>query len=368
MRSMKSLLGIIGVMALALALAACSDDDKPTTDGGNGKLDKGTVIKKDGTVPPPTKLTCSGDLKCKDLVMSRLIFPDATTATKIGVDFNGDDAVDNALGSILGALSGMTSSLNLQESIDETTYQGGTMILLRLEAKDFTNEAKSAAQAWLGAEQECCTSKDLATCKSEAMASCFSGSYTHYVADNSPTDAIFGGTITGGNINYGSMDSTMTIQLPITDAGVISLSLKAVHLMGKLSGDTITDGILAGAVTKKDLDENLLPTIAKMLDDTLNDPNGDQTTKDTIKTLFDTNPEDGHISTKEVADNSLIKTFLAGDVDVDGDGQMELSLGIAFEAVGCTINETGTPPDSGTTTPDTGVTPDSAAADAGTSG
>jgi hypothetical protein len=47
---------------------------------------------------------------------------------------------------------------------------------------------------------------------------------------------------------------------------------------------------------------------------------------------------------------------------------MELSLGIAFEAVGCTIDESGAPPDGGTTTPDTGVTPDAGASDVGTSG
>jgi hypothetical protein len=33
----------------------------------------------------------------------------------------------------------------------------------------------------------------------------------------------------------------------------------------------------------------------------------------------------------------LIRTFLAGDVDVDGDGTRELSVGVGLSAVRCSI-------------------------------
>jgi hypothetical protein len=370
MCSLKSLWSALIIAALALSVAACSDDD---TNKDSGVSD-GPNIKKDGIVPPPTKLTCNGD--CKDLVMDSLTFPDTTTAATVGVDYTGDGTVDNALGSILGALSGITSSLDLQKSIDNALHQGTTIMLLRMQAANFATAATAASQAWVGQKMACCTSiTDEDKCKTEAMAGCYGGSHTFFT-DNTASDpkAIFGGSITGGKFQFGSMSSTMSLNLPITGAGALELSLKGVHLMGDVNaaGTKITNGILAGVVTKEDLDTKLLPQIATMLNNTLNDATVDKTTKDTIKTLFDTDA-DGQIAEAEVKDNALIKTFLAGDVDVDGDGKMELSLGISFTATSATIDESGTAPDAGGPTPDAGgPTPDAgadmAAIDAATGG
>ena len=47
----------------------------------------------------------------------------------------------------------------------------------------------------------------------------------------------------------------------------------------------------------------------------------------------------GLYTEEEVKDNDIIKAFLQGDVDVDGDGTPELSLGVGFEAVAATIKE-----------------------------
>lgn len=334
---------IAAVLCSFLLVGACSDDSGETPkDGGNG--DK-SVLPDQG--PLPTKLTCNND--CYDFVFDGLTFPDSTTASKIGHDYDNDGAIDNALGSILGALSGVATTLDLQKSIDEGMYAGSTIILLRTQAKDKVTDPGTMAQAWVGASQTCCPDKtDPVACKAAAKAGCFSGSHAFWPETNPPQkDALFNGSLSGGKFVYGP--SAMTINLPMTSQGTLSLNLKQVFIKGKLSADgkTITDGVLAGAITKSDLDNSLIPTVTKMLNNTLTDPKTDKTTKDTILQLFDAD-KDTKVTDQEVKDNSLIKMFLAGDVDIDGDKVKELSLGIAFTAISSTIQMTpGPTPDMG---------------------
>jgi hypothetical protein len=347
-------------VTLTMLVAACSDDDN----GGNGKTDSKVTNKETGpqpdTGPPPTELVCNSD--CKDFVFSKITLPDSTTASKIGWDYDGDGSKNNALGSILGALSGMAGSLNIQESVDDGVNTGGTLVLLRIQADDFKTDDDSKAQAWTGESIECCSNPDdSAACAAEAKTKCFGGSSTFYPAADSPKDALFKGGIAASAMQYGP--SKLKFILPFgNDAGNLDLNLKAVYLVGKMAADgtSISEGVLAGAISKSELDNTLIPKIAEMLDKTLNDPDQEQQIKDTITTLFDTD-KDGSITKEEVAGNSIIKTFLSGDVDVDGDGENELSLGVGFEAVSCTIDDKGTAPDAGPQ-PDAG-TPDAAAGD-----
>jgi len=352
----------IGSLFLVLTLAmfvGCSDDD-------NGKLDKGPPDVDTGpepdTGPPPTEIVCNSD--CADFVMSKITLPDSATASKIGWDYNGDGTKDNALGSILGALSGMAGSLNIQEAVEGGVNSGSTLILMRMQADNWSNDDSSKAQSWTGAKMDCCADPDdTAGCAAEAKTKCFNGSTTFYPDSESPTDALFKGSITANDILYGP--AKLKFVLPFTGAGALDLNLKAVYLQGKMAADgkSITDGILAGAISKTELDTTLIPKIADMLNTTVQDPTTEQQVKDTITTLFDTD-QDGAITQEEVAGNSIIKTFLSGDVDVDGDGEMELSLGVGFEAVSATIDDKGTAPDAGPQ-PDQGTTPDAGAPDAG---
>ena len=128
-------------------------------------------------------------------------------------------------------------------------------------------------------------------------------------------------------------------------------------------GKSITNGILAGAITQDDLNNNLIPTIKDMLNKTLGDATTDPQVKNIITSLFDAD-QDGTITEAEVKNSTVVETFLGGDVDVDGDGVKELSLGVSFTAVAATIDETGTPPDAGPD-PDVGPAPDVATDDAG---
>lgn len=325
---------IAAAIALAVGSAAgCSDDSgNGNGDGGGGNGSDGTVKKQ-----KPAPLKCNND--CKSFVISEIKVPkDATQAKDFGVDFDNNGTVDNALGSILSALAGVSKGLDIQATLSQTVNEGGTIVLFKIQATDFSNDPNAAAQAWLGEDKKCCPNagKDATKCATEAKTTCWSGSAEFTIASSSPKDATFPGSISGGKIKFGPAE--LSLELPLTSAGAISLSLKQAQFTGTLStdGKTITDGKLSGAITKSDLDNNVIPAVAKLLDSTIKGTTVSDDTKKQIKNLFDKN-SDGTITKEEVAGNDLIKTFLAGDVDIDGDGKSELSLGIGFKAVGAVI-------------------------------
>jgi hypothetical protein len=333
-----------GVLLLSLlALAGCSTGrgsvpllDGPPVDGlattPDGGVPDGRVPD---SVPAITEIDCN--LDCKDFVVSRLILPEAATASKVGADLDGDGAIDNALGSILGALAGVSSSMSLQQELDGAVYGGDAVMLIRLQAASFTNAPSSVAQAWRGESQTCCTDpKDLVACEAEAAAGCYNGNHTFTPHPTDDYSTILGGSITAGAIRYGP--SKLTLALKISGGSTLDLNLLSVYLLGTLDSPGIADGVIAGALPKAELDSKVIPAITDILNDELSDPSTPQSTIDTILSLFDSDG-DKVIAVSEVQNNALIETFLAGDVDVDKDGEKELSLGIGFEAVPAVIQK-----------------------------
>jgi hypothetical protein len=285
-------------------------------------------------LPPPDTvgwdiLTTTG----KDYVVTRFVVPSGTS--QVGVDFNGDGVVDNALGTILGSIGAMAPSMDLQEQIDLSVYSGSLLELFRVFAKDLTNDPGAVMQAWIGTSQTCCTSTTVvATCQSEAQQTCFNGSHSFTPDPTSPTNTVLAGPITAGKAAFKA--KTMVFQLPLSTAGTVSLLLKEAHVQGDITASGITNGIVAGAIGQTDLQTKVIPAVATILNDLLQDPTVDPQTKNTVTTLFDTNG-DNKIDATEVAGNSIIKMFLSGDVDVDGDGVKELSVGLGFTATTATI-------------------------------
>jgi hypothetical protein len=280
-------------------------------DAAAGRLD-GPTTKRDAPRPPPPLFDLG--VPPRDFVASRILLPTTATVHKLGADFNGDGNVDNALGSILGALSNISGSLNLQKTMDNAVASGITLILLRLQAPDYVNTPAAAGWTWVGQSQPC-------------TKSCFGGNHTFPTVPD--TKSSLTGRITAGQIYLGP--AKMHFRLFIGAGKVMDLTLRQASLRGNL-GAGIKNGVLAGAIDQKDLKTQLIPAVAQLLNNVLNDPTTDKQTRDTIATLFDAD-KDGKVSIAEVAQNSIIKTFLSGDVDVDGDGVNEISLGLGFEAV-----------------------------------
>lgn len=310
----------------ALLLAACAGERSGTQDAGG----RGEAGAPDSGAS--TKLDCVGD--CRDFVVDRILLPTTTAeASKYGLDVGGKKY--NGLGSIISLVAQVAPGTGVQESMDKAVYGGDVLVLIKLKAADLANQAQVKAQTWTGDQAKCCTStSDLAKCKAEAQASCFNGKATLKKSGGAPDNMIYSGAIKGGAFDLTS--KTMQLQIKISNWGVLKLDFKHARLTGKITGTNITDGVLAGAIPKSDLDSTVVPELAKLLDQTYKDSTTDKKTLDLIKQLVDTDG-DGSISTAEVANNALLKTILAGDVDADQDGELDLTLGVGLTAVPCSI-------------------------------
>lgn len=305
------------------ALLGCGSRPLPVDDAA-GRRD-GSTVWRDGRTgrdgPPPVVFDLG--VPPRDFVASRIFLPSSATVHKLGVDYNGDGNVDNALGSILGALSGISGSLDLQQTLDSAVASGIALMLLRLQATDYVDTPAALGWSWVGKTQPC------------SSQSCFDGSHTFPAV--SDTKSPFTGRITAGKLHLGP--SRLRFRFPIGAGNVLDLTLKQAFIDGRLAQpgvDKIEDGVLAGAIDQSDMKTQIVPALAQLLNELLADPATAKQTHDTIIVLFDAD-KDGKISMLEVAQNSIIKTFLSGDVDVDGDGVNEISLGLGFKAVSARI-------------------------------
>ena len=315
--------------AAALMLAGCSDDTTPPVDLGadDAAVDTGITDGQTNTDGPPAN--------SRDTVMNSLTVPTSQAdAEKYAFDYDNDGTQDNQLGKVLAAIAGAISGLDLQQQLNKQLYNGSVVMLLRPTAKDFANDTATTIQGWTGKETSCCTPAPPCT-KAQADSSCFGGSFTFDIDTTSPTGSSLSGKIVSGQIEVGPGEAE--VLLPIGNFPT-KVKLKAARITGTIAADgTISDGVLTGAITKTELDANVVPSVAKVLNGELNEAGTAQAVKDAIKSVFDKD-NDGQIATSEVADNALIKLLLAGDVDVDNDSVNEFSAGIGFTTVGCTIN------------------------------
>jgi hypothetical protein len=359
---------LVGSLVLVSVVSGCGDRAQPAVDVGADlpprpdltardtrplELDRALDLRADlppridlrllpdllpiGDQPrPPDGPVIMADLGATpftDYVQDSLTLPaGSSTAQGYGLLFNGQTY--NALGAILGALSNIAPSMNLQDLVTSRINQGALISLLRVQAASFTTAPSALGKYWQGKSQTCCTSPTLPTvCAAQARATCFSGTYTFTPSPTQPNPSLAPGTISGGKMILGP--ATIKVLFPI-GAALMPLTLKSATIRGTLVGNDIPDGILAGAIPQSEVNGVVVPSTAGTLDRLYKDPATPSSTRSLLLVLFDTNG-DGTISTSEVAGNALIKTFLAGDVDVDNDGVAELSLGWGFTAVGAMI-------------------------------
>ncbi len=283
-------------------------------------------------------------------VANKIYVPTSSTESReYGLDLNGDGTVDNQLGATLAALKSQ-GNFDIQSTIDKSVNDGSIILLVDFQTNSFTSSAGAGIQVFLGKNPmpAPCTDMTDMVCGHHLTGS---GSFT--VDPSGPTNAALAGKIVGGTFTGGPGDlalqialgGTMPIQLNLIGARAKADTISATGI-GTASGGGI---IFAGAVSKDDIDNKIIPAIPPQLNATitrdcnmLTSPPGcgctSGSTGATIISFFDSN-KDCNSSTAELMSNSLIMSLLAPDVTING--KMALSLGIKATAIGATYTVAG---------------------------
>jgi hypothetical protein len=291
-------------------------------------------------------------------VANKVFLPSSNTqAREYGLDLNGDKTVDNQLGMVLSTLAGM--GFKLQDTIDTAVAEGSIILLVDFQTKDFTSTTAAGIQVFLGTNPTPAPCTGTETYDPATMMGCkhhLDGSGMFTIDPAGPTDAALGGKIVAGTFTGGSEDSTLSLQIALGGTDAIQLDLigaraKASSISDTMIGSGTSGGVIvAGAVTKEDIDNKVIPAIQTQLVPTiardctaLTMPPAcgcaaDSTGK-TILGLFDTTPKDCMVTVDEIKNNSLIVSLLAPDVTING--KMALSIGIKATAVKATYTVPG---------------------------
>lgn len=267
----------------------------------------------------------------REYVADDLLLPNTPAEAQLyGYDYDNNGVVDNALGNIISALSASFSGVSFSDQVSLAVAQGSTLPLLRVHATSFVNHTGTTADFSWATPVSCCTSLLLATCRAQAASTCFSGSASFTPVGVATT---VNGSITASVGTFAA--SSLPLRLVLGGAP-LNVVLSSARISGRFVGNTIVDGKITGGLSQTEISTKLVPALATMLDTIVKDPLTTATTRQQILLLFDGN-SDGSISVSELATNALIQTFFAGDVDVDNDGKLDLSVGLGFTAVGCVI-------------------------------
>lgn len=326
---------VLITLGLVLALGGCQADRQPVGSGPD---------KKDGSGPPDKSLWIDGQppdwhkplpRPGWDYVVNGLHLPTtALEAKNYGLEYKGKRY--NALGNIVSLLAAQMPGFTGKQGVLAQVQSGQLLMLLRLYATSLVNDPGANARLYNGATRKCCDNpSNHSQCASQSRSRCFNGSTSFQIQAKAPTNVLASGDISGGALRLGP--ATLMLRFPFGVGGSQLLTFKHGAILGQVSSKGIFNGRLVGAIPEAEVRSTLMPVMAKLLDQFLKDPNTDAQTRKMLRQLFDANG-DGTISASELINNALIKTFLGGDLDVDGDGKRELSVGFGLSAVRCKIS------------------------------
>ena len=317
------------LIAALVALPACwSFGDDPEYQSDDPAPEE--PCRADGGPPPPGPFVCNG--QCEDHVVDKLVLP-LTSGDAQKYSVMHQEKKYNALGNILALIAQQAGgAFTPQACTDRLINMGRIVTLFRLRDPGLLGGLGSGAKQWLGHKKACCPkAQSWGECEKESPAVCFSGKGA-FDADTS-TEALFGSWPVKSKALWGarahlrvSLDCNTVVTLPLIEA----------RIEGVLKDGKIVDGVIGGGIRRKDVQAVVYPWLARGLDAAYK--SGDSQTAGMIRQLFDTNG-DFSIDADEVANNPLVKTFLSGDVDLDCDGQNELSLGLGFSTVRAVIKD-----------------------------
>jgi hypothetical protein len=285
-------------------------------------------------------------------VVSRLELPTANN-TPLMLDIDGDGDKENKLGAILAALTQQSGgSLNLQRSLDTSINKGDITLLADFQTKDFNTAPRSALKVYLGTigTPAACTDPAVETTCGKHLA----GTGTFTIKAGAPTDSVVEGPVIGGRFTGGpgKLKLQLALEGSTIDLNLINAQVQMVASATAIDG-SMNRTIVGGAITKTELDTNVIPaihtTIASIVD---RDCPGTVTpdcscaagaTGKVLIGLFDKAPVDCDVSEDEVKNSPFIKTLLGADLDLlPPSGEYDsLSVGVGVTAVQGTYPQPG---------------------------
>ena len=380
---------LIGVAVAAAGTVACGDDAGADFDAAQSSDAAVDASPPDAdlpdALPPPdgadlcgfeAALVEPGGTHIQYVFDTTQLPTTATQASLYGIDLDGDPMgrPDNALGQIMATLAS-SSDLDFQESSDRAVSRGEIITLVDVQATSLT----SATGVGIG----------IAHGRNPSPAPCLDGNDQvcgqHLDGSGSfdvmahPQPALLGSQIVAGKLMR-SAPGIATIQLMLFGGDApVALVLYGARLEAEqITASSLASGKLGGGVVEEDLDNHVIPAMRASITSSIEAdctgepidcpgascrpcgcPEGESDGRNLLD-LFDEygatldDPPDCEITVEEFANNSLISSLLAPDLDlfdctgggwpngccfdprVDG-VKDSLSLGVGFSAVAATF-------------------------------
>lgn len=267
-------------------------------------------------------------------------------ANEYGIDVDGNGTIDNRLGEVLGTLASV-GMFDVQGTVDEAVAEGDIVLLVDFQTRDFNNTSAAGIQVFLGDSDTvmpaACNQGEM--WDETTMMGCrhhLDGTGMFTIDPASPTNAALAGPIVNGTFEGGP--GNLSLQISFGGAMALQLDLIGARVKASnLTADSLGGVVFAGAISKSDIDNKLIPAIQAQIEpliaadctDLASPPAcgcAEGSTGRLILNLFDAKLADGSpgkdckVSVDEIQTNSVIAVALTPDVTIDG--VESLSLGI----------------------------------------
>jgi hypothetical protein len=286
--------------------------DAPTVEGGSSPDGGGSSDGGPSSNPYPN---------CPDCQHVQYVISSATTptsnaeATALGCDVDGNGTVDNQLGKVLVAFRNVSSSIDPQMAIDRGFMQGKIILLSDVEYRpSLSDPTVTGMRTFVGTHDP-----------SDGLSApeFYQGNGRFFPM---PPGGAFGGQIMGGNGLYGP--GTLPVTLPFFVGNPTAINLVDARVLGQFAPQTIMGGKICGAIPATTLVNMVFPALADGISAAVKLGGA---TAATLRGLFDTDGSCGTdpdctpdspsvchcISASEVGGNSIVRSLLSPDLDLD---------------------------------------------------
>ncbi len=350
MRSELPFTAICLLLSGCTALLGLDADPELNTITDGGQFD-GPVGEVDGG---GAAASCDGTEE-HGFVISQMTIPaSATEANALALDLDGDSNTDNAFGALLGNLA-TTTDIEFQSATDEQVARGTVIQLIGIDAPSLQTATTSHACTYTGespSTNPCTDPSDLQTCGQHLL-----GSTSFNIDGATPLAQAVAGTISNDRFDPPlgpTPPAAFFIALSLPGVPPLILPLAAARISVSTSIDSLTGGILAGALSEDTVDTLVLPAMrdsfaALAARDCAPDGNGcncqDGSAGSSVLNFFDADG-DCAIPLGEFSSNSLVDSTLRNpDLDLldaqnnpGTDGVPDhLSVGLGFTAASATF-------------------------------